>query len=129
MSKEIIISIIVIILIITLDVMTTNYTSDAISILSEKIEEMKGNILNSEKDEAKIKIQMKDLQTEWKKHHQKFSYYLEHDELEKVETKLARINGEIEIRKYEDTIAELDETIFILNHIKDKEKFSFQSIF
>lgn len=129
MSKEIIISIIVIILIITLDVITNNYTVNTTAVLSDKIEKMKENILNSEKDDEKIKVQMEDLQKEWKKYHQKLSYYLEHDELEKVETKLARVNGEIEIGKYEDTIAELDETIFILNHIKDKEKFSFQSIF
>lgn len=127
-TREIIISIIVIILIITLDVITVQYTSKSVSILSNKMEEIKNDILNKKKEEE-IANQIEELKKQWENYYKKLAYYIEHDELEKVETKLSRIDGYVELGEYEDTIAELEETIFILSHIEDKQRFSVQSMF
>ena len=128
MSKEIIISIVVIILIVILDITTVRYTSKAVGTLSTTIEEIKEQILNKD-SEDKIQDNINKLRDEWDGYYKKLAYYLEHDELEKVETKLSRINGYAEAKEFEDALSELDETIFILSHIEDKEKFSFQSMF
>ena len=128
MSKEIIISIVVIILIVILDITTVRYTSKAVGTLSTTIEEIKEQILNKDSQD-KIQDNINKLRDEWDVYYKKLAYYLEHDELEKVETKLSRINVYAETKEFEDALSELDETIFILSHIEDKEKFSFQSMF
>ncbi len=129
MNKELLISIAVIVAIIILDIITTNYTEHAIYILSQKIEAIKEDILNERTEKNNLKKQVNQLQEEWTNHYKKLAYYLEHDELEKVKTKITRINGYIEQEEYKDTYVELEETSFILQHIADKEKFSVQSIF
>ena len=55
--------------------------------------------------------------------------YIEHDEIEKVETELAGINGYIEIEEYKEAVVEIDKNIYILEHIKNKNLFDLENIF
>ena len=54
---------------------------------------------------------------------------MEHDELEKVGNSLTALEAHIEVKEYNDAIENLDESIFILQHIQEKERFSIRSIF
>lgn len=128
MTKVITISVVVIILIVILDVITVNYTSKAVNTISTTVEEIKEQILNKE-EHSKIQNNINKLREQWDEYYKKLAYYLEHDELEKVETKLSRISGFAETKEFEDALSELTETVFILGHIEDKEQFSFQTMF
>lgn len=66
---------------------------------------------------------------QWETRHEKLAYYIEHDELEKVETQLITIKSNIETQNYEELISGIDESIFILKHIEDKYGFNLQNIF
>lgn len=127
MYKELIITILIVLLILGLDMITNNYTWDAVSILTKDLNELKKEI--KEKNSSNIDNKTNEILEEWKKHYNILAYYIEHDELEKVETELTRLKADQESKKYEDCINEIDTTIFILNHIENKEKFTIQSIF
>jgi len=127
MYKEIIIIIIVIMIVVGLDVISRNYTEIAVIEITGKLNELKVDILNEEHEIAKDK--MKETMNIWKEKYNILAYYIEHDELEKVETELTRLSADIDMKEYKHCINELNTTIFILNHIKQKEEFDVKSIF
>ena len=51
------------------------------------------------------------------------------NELEKVETELIAIKSYIETQDYEESISELDKSVFVLKHIEDKYAFNLQNVF
>ena len=72
---------------------------------------------------------MDEIYNKWMGFHDKLAFYIEHDELEKIETELTALKGDIEVKKYDDAITQLDKSIFILKHIKYKYKFNLDNIF
>ena len=127
MYKEFIIIIIVIALILGLDIITNNYTENSVKIISEDLNILKESILQENKKEAQTKMQ--EVKSKWKERYKKLAFYIEHDELEKVETQLTCLEADISVDEYKHCISELETTKFILEHIQEKEKFSIQSIF
>lgn len=127
MVKEIIIIILVITLIISLDIITNRYTTYAADELSNKLYTLRENIIS--KDKENIDKQVKEIDAIWDEYNKKLSYYMEHDELEKVGNSLTALQAHIEVEEYNDAIENLDESIFILQHIQEKERFSIRSIF
>lgn len=125
MYKELIVTAIILILIFTLDIITNNYTSYACDELSRSLNDLKVSIEEKNIEENKID----DIFKNWKKHYHIMAYYIEHDELEKVETELTKLRADIKSKKYEEYTMEIDTTIFILKHIENKEKFNIQNIF
>ena len=127
MYKEISIIIIVIALILFLDIATNHYTSYATNTLSEDLKILRENVLSENEEEINKKMQ--EIENKWNEYNEILAYYIEHDELEKVETELTTLKGGLEVKEYTHCIGNLDASIFILEHIQDKEKFSIQSIF
>ena len=127
MVKEIIIIILVITLIISLDIITNRYTTYAADELSNKLYTLRENIIS--KDKENIDKQVKEIDAIWDEYNKKLSYYMEHDELEKVGNSLTALEAHIEVKEDNDAIEILDESIFILQHIQEKERFSIRSIF
>ena len=127
MVKEIIIIILVITLIISLDIITNRYTTYAADELSNKLYTLRENIIS--KDKENIDKQVKEIDAIWDEYNKKLSYYMEHDELEKVGRGLTALKAHIDMEEYKESIENLDETVFILQHIEEKEKFSVGSLF
>lgn len=78
---------------------------------------------------GKIESKVKEVRDDWENRHDKLAYYIEHDELEKVETNLVALNGFIESNEYSDAISELDKSVFVLKHIEDKYAFNLENVF
>lgn len=127
MYKEFIIIFLVIALIVTLDVITNNYTKASVNVLTEELSSLE-QILQEEQSEE-ITSKVSNINNEWKKRYGKLAYYIEHDELEKVETEITKISAYINVQEYDEAQNEIDTAIFILQHIEDKEKISVRSIF
>lgn len=127
MVKEIIIIILVITLIISLDIITNRYTTYAADELSNMLNNLREDIINEDKE--KIGDKIKDIDNRWDEYNKKLSYYMEHDELEKVGRCLTALKAHIDMEEYKESIENLDETVFILQHIEEKEKFSVGSLF
>ena len=129
MHKEWIICTVVIIAIIIANIITQNYTNKSIELLDEKLELLKEELIKEEVEKEVVDKKMKEIMEIWKEKFNKLAYYIEHDELEKVETELTALKANIEVEEYEEGVSELEKSIFILNHIKEKFKFDIKNIF
>lgn len=126
MAKELIISIFIVIVIVTGDCVTQNYTNESINETSASLMELRKNLV---KDDVNSEQLAKSINDEWSNRHKMLAYYIEHNELEKVETNLSALIGYIEVHQNEEAIVELDRTVYILGHIKNKNVFNLENIF
>ena len=127
MYKEIIITILIVVLILGLDIITIRYTANAIVELSKNLDELKTDL--DTKSENNIEEKTNNIFTKWREYYDVLAYYIEHDELEKVETQLTMLRSDQNEKQYEECKKEIDTTKFILKHIENKEKFTLQSVF
>lgn len=127
MFKEIIIIIVVISLVVGLDIITNNYTKNTVEIISNELNILREYILEENKVKAIEKMEL--IKEEWENRNKILAYYIEHDELEKVKTELTGLEADLSVEEYKHCIAELDTTMFILEHIQEKEEIHFRSIF
>lgn len=127
MLKEAIIAFIIIIGIFLGDFITQNYTEYAVEKITSELNTLKKSLLFDEFEEAKVQAQK--IKENIDKNHSKLSYYLEHNEIEKVETNYTVCKSFVDQEEKNDAIAELEKTIFVLNHMTDKYSFSLENIF
>jgi len=126
MLKEIIISIVIVISIISLDFATQNYTKETVIQTSAKLTELKKQIKNNENN---VSNSLDKIFEKWEERSEKLAYFIEHNELEKVETNLTNIRSYIEEDEVDMAISSIDEAEFILEHIKEKNAFNLENIF
>lgn len=129
MYKEIIICVVVIIIVVGLNILTQNYTKESIALMTDNLESLKQTMITEEQDEDNINEQIDNILNNWNDRHKILAYYIEHDELEKVETELVLLKGNIEVQEYEQGIPNLSNCIFILEHIKEKTALQIKNIF
>lgn len=126
MLKEIIISITIIIFIFSLDFVTQNFTYNAVKETSAELSNLKEKINNGEKE---LNSNLKEVKASWKERRKRLAYFIEHDELEKVEVNLINMESYIDIDDLNMAIYSIDEAEYILEHIKQKNSFSLANIF
>ncbi len=132
MWKVTIICIVIVTAIIGGNILTQNYTVESVENLSGKLSELKKDVLEIEEkggNKDSVNEKMQKIKNEWNKRHDKLAYFIEHDELEKVETNLTGASSFLEIEDYVETISELDKSNFILKHIEEKYAFNLENIF
>ncbi len=127
MWKEIIICIVIILMIFLGNYITQKYTTQSVTNLNDQLKELEEKIQTSENDI--IVSQMNELKNNWDERYKNLSFFIEHDELEKVETKLTAINGYIEADNLEEVRSNIQETEFILKHIEKKYAVIIENIF
>ena len=128
MYKELVICIIVLITIFVFDYITQSYTDKAIQEISLKLYDFK-NKVKENTDTEELKKEINEINQNWICYQNVLSFYLEHDELEKVETALVSGISFIESEEYIQGLSEIEKTIFILYHINTKYSFSMKNIF
>ena len=127
MWKEIIICIVIILMIFLGNYITQKYTTQSVTNLNDQLKELEEKIQTSENDI--IVSQMNELKSNWNERYKNLSFFIEHDELEKVETKLTAINGYIEADNLEEVRGNIQEAEFILKHIEKKYAVIIENIF
>ena len=126
---EIIISIIIIVSIFLLDYITQKYTDYAINEAIDNLNEIKESIKKENINNEDVLKNMEKKYKRWLEHHKRLAFYIEHNELEKVETNFIAGKSFIETAKYEDATSEIEKTIFVLQHINDKYSVNLENIF
>ena len=131
MQKEVIVCIFIIVLIIVGNVVTQNYTVKSVESLADQLSDLKSDIFKEEEniERDSIKDKIRQIEDNWESRHDKLAYYIEHDELEKVETNLTSLRSFIEANENSEAVSELDKSDFVLKHIEDKYAFNLQNIF
>lgn len=127
--KEIIIIISILIIIFAGSIITQMYLNKTSALLIDKLENIKSDIENEKFDKEKVSKKAEEMYSEWEKINEKWSVIILHDEIDLIETALIKMKAEIKSGKIEDSMAEIDTSIFLLNHIKEKEKTSLKNIF
>lgn len=128
MYREITIIIVILLLIFIGNYITQKNTVKSVEIMTKELTELKIDLLNN-KDDKQIEEKIEYIMKEWNRLNKILAYYIEHDELEKVETELTGVKANIEVDDYNCAIEELEKGIYILNHIKQKQALDFINIF
>lgn len=129
MVKEIVICIVIVVSIFVGDGVTQNYTNDSINEASGNLDVLRNELVKEDADFEFLKEKIIGVRDDWNNRHKNLAYYIEHDELEKVETDLSALYGYIEVKEYEEAVAELDRAVYVLEHIKNKNVFNLENIF
>ena len=127
MQKELVICVILVILIIIGDIVTQNYTKNTVNYITGELESLKQSLF--EKDDDKANKEISKIDNKWKEVYDKLAYYIEHDELEKVESNFTACKSLAKAREYEQSISELEKMVYVLDHITDKYSFNLVNIF
>ena len=129
MLKEFLICAIIIIVILVGNTVTQGYSRNSIEGINDKLRELKQMLDDEEKNEEQIQVKKEEIEQDWEDMFSKLAYYIEHDELEKFARILENIKTYIEVKEYDNVDKEINEGIFILEHIEDKYSFNLQNIF
>lgn len=129
MKKEIVISIIIVFLVVISDFFTSNITDNRINDMNYSLNKMKENIINNESRDNKLILEAENIKRKWEDDNNILSYYIEHEELEKVGTEISSLYNYVEsndINQALDSIARLE---FILDYISKKYDFELNNFF
>ena len=128
MWRDIVFCIIIIVIIITVDFFIQDYIKNSAEEVTIKLDNLKQEISNKEEDKIN-EVDTKEVRETWKEKYKILASVIEHDELEKVEKNLTGIYSALENNELSEAISELDESMFILRHIKDKYSFKVENVF
>ncbi len=129
MVKEFFICIIILILIFIGNGITQGYSRNSIENINGKLKELTEEMNKEKVDEDVVIKKEKEIDKQWEEMFSRLAYYIEHEELEKVSTNLENTKTYIKLKEYNNAIKEINEGVYILNHIEDKYSFNMQNIF
>ena len=129
MVKEFFICTIILILIFVGNGITQGYSRNSIEDINQKLVDLREEMNKEEINEEEILKHENEIDKQWEDMFSRLAYYIEHEELEKVSRNLENTKTYIKLKEYDNAIKEINEGIYILNHIEDKYSFNLQNIF
>ena len=129
MYKEIIVCILAVILIFSMDLLSNNYTKKVFFSINDSLGNLRNEMLKEDKDVNKINDEITKVEQAWNPKLNLLSCYIEHNELEKVARQLTLIKGNIDVEEYNQAVPQLDDCVYVINHIKDKESLLIRNLF
>lgn len=127
--KQIIIMIIILIIIFSASLYIQNFLKDTSMPLVSKLEEIKNDVQNGNIEDKEIKEKSEEVYKEWEDISDKWAIIVLHDEMDLIEMSLIKMQANVEMGNAQDSIQELETSIFLLEHIEEKEKTSLKNIF
>lgn len=127
--KQIIIMIIILIVIFSGSLYIQNFLKNTSSPLISKLNEIKYSVEKGNIEDKEVKEKSEEIYKEWEDISEKWAIIVLHDEMDLIEMSLIKMNSNIKMGNAEDSIQELETSIFLLEHIGEKEKTSLKNIF
>ena len=127
--KEITIIILILIIIFGGAIYTQKFLNGTADMLVSKLENLKTDLENKSKEQKILEEQTDEIYGEWEDINEKWSVIVLHDEIDLIETSLIRMKSKIKTGSLDESMEDLDTSIFLLKHIKEKEKTSLKNIF
>lgn len=129
--KEISIIIIILILIFGGSFYTMHYLNKTADELLKLLKELKADVVVMAEEDNRENIikKSKEIDDKWDETEKSWAIITLHDELDLIETSLTKMSSSIEHGELVESLEELDNVIFLVDHIKQKEKFSLKNIF
>lgn len=129
MYKELVIIIIIIVLVIAGNIITQNNTNKTVDTMNEELNAFRNKISSENVNKQEAQNHISKINDTWDEKSEILAYYIEHDELEKVTTEIKKLKADVETENYNFAIENLDNCVFILEHIKDKSALKIVNIF
>ena len=127
--KQIIIMIIILIIIFSASLYIQNFLKDTSMPLVSKLEDIKNEVQNGNIEDKEVKEKSEEVYKEWEDISEKWAIVVLHDEMDLIEMSLIKMQANVEMGNAVDSIQELETSIFLLEHIEEKEKTSLKNIF
>ena len=127
MYKEMIVSIVIVIAIFLSDYLIQNYAKKSVENIRQDLQEVRQGLEQRNLEQAEEKI--KKTENDWDNIKDKIACYIEHNELNKVETNFTLSKSLARLENYDLALSKLDETIFVLEHINERYVLSLENIF
>ena len=127
--KEIIIIIVILIIIFCGAYYVQSFLNNTSDTLVSKLEDLKTNMEKEKITEEEMKNKADEIYGEWEDINEKWSVIVLHDEIDLIETSLIRMKSKIKTGYVNESMEDLDTSIFLLKHIKEKEKTNLKNIF
>ena len=126
MSKEIVITVIILVAIIGLNAFIGKYVDDKLNYVLSELNDLRPLVEEEKYEEANQKIN--EIDEYWKKSEDIVSFFVEHDELEKVMTEYTSLKTYCKLEQ-EEAFEALDKMAFIIKHIEEKDDLKLKNIF
>lgn len=129
LKKEILIIGIIVVFMVSAHIISQKYTQNFFDEITEELNVLEDKILKSDIKKEELEEDIASIQNKWKSKFGILACFIEHDELEKVQTHLISIEADIKVDDYARCIDEADKCKFVLEHIEDKDSFKIVNIF
>lgn len=129
MFKESVIIFLILLLVILGNYITQKYTVETVNMVSEDLNQLRNKLENEDEKKENLYDIFNTVNDKWYSRHVVLANYIEHQELEKVETGLSSVKGYMDVNEYSDAIVEIDRINYMLKHIEHKNAINFENIF
>lgn len=127
--REIVIIISIITLLIVGTLKVQNLLEETSSTIVGSLENLKENVENKNIGKKELERNAEEIYSNWKEVNEKWSNIALHEEMDLIETALIRTKSKIENERNDESLEDIETAIFLINHIKEKEKTSLKNIF
>jgi len=129
--KETIISISILIIIFGGAIYTRKFLEKTSEEIILKLDELKEEIVvaKESKGRQRVKELSNEIYDKWEEMDKTWSTLVFHEELDTIQISLTKMKAQIEEGELEESLEELETSKFLINHIKEKEKFNLKNIF
>lgn len=131
MFKETLIIITIVFIIIIGNIGIQNYISKTSDELVFQLEDLKDKLENIDKTDNIEELERLSVKIyeNWEEVNKKWSILVVHSELDLIELALIGVKSTIEANELQDTLQEIEKSIFLVEHIKEKENLRLKNIF
>ena len=127
--KEFTIIFIILIIIVGGAIYTNNYLNDYSQKMVSMLEDLKQKVGHKENNMEELKTEVEKVYNEWENTEKKWAFIVLHSELDLIETSFVKMKAQIEEGELKKSMEEIETSIFLVNHISEKEKFCLKNIF
>lgn len=126
MMKEIVISTIIVVVIVGCNILVGNFIDDKLDHIISLLDDVIPMLENEEYEKSSEKID--EINDYLNESESVLSCYIEHDELEKVQSSLTVLNSYVKMES-DEAFSEANDMSFIIKHIKEKDDLKVKNIF
>ena len=127
--RETIIILSILIIIFVGACITQKFLNNTADLLVSKLEDLKSGIEEDKIDEKEMVEKTDEIYSKWEEINERWSVIVLHDEIDLIETSLIRMKSKIKTGEVQESMEDLDTSIFLIKHIKEKEKTNLKNIF
>lgn len=128
MIRDIFIITIIIISVIIGTIYTQNLLGENTDVLLKELGKLETNI-NENMQKEEIDKNASDIYSKWREISEKWSIIVDHQEIDLIEKALISVKSTIETEEYSRSLQKIQESKYLIGHIKEKEELNIKNIF